>query len=156
MNVTARTGLALLLSVVSIASARAEEAASHTIVDADSITWSAGPASLEPGSEMAVLYGNPGEEGLFALRLRLPAGYAIAPHSHPRPEVVTVISGSMLLGSGENADKDAARTLPAGSFFAFDPGMTHYVFTDEETVVQLNSFGPWDIVYVDPADDPRQ
>lgn len=156
MKLSVKTGLAVLLSSVCMATAQAEEAGTHTIVEAGSIEWSAGPASLEPGSEMAVLYGKPSEEGLFAIRLKLPAGYAIAPHSHPKPEVVTVISGTFLLGTGETADKEAAQALPAGSFFAFDPGMTHYVFTDEETVVQLNSSGPWDIVYVNPDDDPRQ
>jgi hypothetical protein len=34
-------------------------------------------------------------------------------------------------------------------------GHTHFAWTDEETVVQLHSMGPWGITYVDPADDPR-
>jgi quercetin dioxygenase-like cupin family protein len=57
---------------------------------------------------------------------------------------------------GPNADKNKTRTLPAGSFFAFEPGEAHYVYTDEETVIQLNSTGPWTIEYVKPADDPRK
>jgi hypothetical protein len=32
--------------------------------------------------------------------------------------------------------------------------MAHYAFTDEETVVQINSNGPWGINYVNPKDDP--
>jgi hypothetical protein len=32
--------------------------------------------------------------------------------------------------------------------------MAHYAFTDEETVVQINSTGPWGINYVNPKDDP--
>jgi len=128
----------------------------HAVVASEEVEWTAGPASLAPGAEMAVLYGNPAEEGLFAMRLKLPAGYAIAPHTHPKPEIVTVISGTLLLGMGESADRAATQALPAGSFFAFEPGMAHYVFTDVETVVQLNSTGPWNITYVDPADDPRQ
>jgi hypothetical protein len=36
------------------------------------------------------------------------------------------------------------------------PGMVHEAVADEETVLQLNSFGPWDMVYVNPADDPRK
>ena len=34
--------------------------------------------------------------------------------------------------------------------------MTHFAYTDEETVVQLNTTGPWALNYVDPKDDPRQ
>src|SRR5262249_58555138 len=39
----------------------------------------------------AAVYGDPGKDGLFVLRLKLPKGYAIPPHTHPKPEIVTVI-----------------------------------------------------------------
>jgi quercetin dioxygenase-like cupin family protein len=128
----------------------------HKIVSPEAIEWAPGPASIPPGAEAAVLYGDPSKEGLFALRLKLPEGYHIAPHSHPKPEVVTVISGTLRLGMGETADEDEVEAVPAGSFFAMAPGMAHYVYTDEETVLQLNSTGPWSLTYVDPKDDPRQ
>ncbi len=35
------------------------------------------------------------------------------------------------------------------------PGMAHFAFADEDTVVQLNSTGPWGITYINPKDDPR-
>jgi hypothetical protein len=57
---------------------------------------------------------------------------------------------------GDTINRDRARALPAGSFFAFPPGMAHFAFTNEETVIQLNSTGPWALTYVNPADDPRQ
>lgn len=131
-------------------------APSHKIVAADQVSWTAGPPSLEPGAQAAVLHGDPSNEGLFVMRLKLPAGYRIAPHSHPKPEIVTIISGAFNVGMGETADKAKAQRLPAGSFFAFDPGMAHYAHVDEETVVQINSVGPWAINYVNPADDPRE
>jgi quercetin dioxygenase-like cupin family protein len=128
----------------------------HVMVSPDEVGWTAGPASIPPGAEVAVLYGNPGKDGLFALRLRLPEGYHLPPHHHPKPEVVTVISGTFHLGMGEKAERDATVPLKAGSFFAFEPGMVHYAFTEEETVIQLNSTGPWGLEYVNPKDDPRQ
>ncbi len=133
----------------------AQDGDTHIVLQPDEAEYQPGPASLEEGAEYAVLYGDPGAEEIFAMRLKMPDGFHIAPHSHPRPEIVTVISGTFLLGSGEEADRDAATRLEAGSFFAFDPGMVHYAFTEGETVVQLNSTGPWEIEYVDPADDPR-
>jgi hypothetical protein len=36
------------------------------------------------------------------------------------------------------------------------PGMQHYVYADEETVLQLNSNGPWGLTYVNEKDDPRK
>jgi quercetin dioxygenase-like cupin family protein len=151
-----------LLSAIAVvllaapAAATAQTMDEHKIVSPEAIEWAPGPASIPPGAEAAVLYGDPSKEGLFALRLKLPQGYHIAPHSHPKPEVVTVISGTLRLGMGETADEDEVEALPAGSFFAMAPGMAHYVYTDEETVLQLNSTGPWSLTYVDPKDDPRQ
>lgn len=128
----------------------------HTIIPAGSVAWSPGPPSLAPGAQVAVLYGDPSKEGLFVMRLKMPAGFRIAPHTHPRPEIVTVISGAFNVGMGAVADPSKAHRLPAGSFFAFDPGLAHYAHVDEETVVQLSSTGPWSIAYVNPADDPRR
>jgi quercetin dioxygenase-like cupin family protein len=154
-----RTALpALLIFAVAggIASPQAIAGEEHVMVTPQEVEWQTGPASLEEGSEMAVLFGNPGEEGLFAMRLRFPEEFHIAPHTHPRPEVVTVISGTFYLGTGETADRDEAHALPAGSFFALEPGTPHFAYADSGTVIQLNSIGPWTIEYVDPADDPRQ
>jgi hypothetical protein len=33
--------------------------------------------------------------------------------------------------------------------------LAHYLFADEESVVQINSTGPWGISYLNPKDDPR-
>lgn len=92
------------------------------------------------------------------MRLKMPKGYQIAPHSHPKPEIVTVIRGTFCIGMEETADPSKAQPLPAGGFFGFSPGMTHYILrsTDEETIIQLNSSGPWSLNYVNPKGDPRQ
>jgi quercetin dioxygenase-like cupin family protein len=127
----------------------------HKMLTAPEIKWGPGPTSLPKGAEAVVLYGDPTKEGLFAMRLKFPKGYRIAPHTHPKPEIVTVISGTFLFGMGENAGA-AKKSLPAGSFVSMPPGQTHFAGADEETVVQLNSTGPWAVNYVNPADDPRK
>ena len=121
----------------------------------EDIKWSAGPASLPAGAEVAVLYGDPSKEGLFAIRLKVPKGYRVAPHSHPKPEVATVLSGTVRLSMGE-ASNTKPHEFPASSFYATPAEMVHSFSTDEETVVQINSVGPWGIKYVNPKDDPRQ
>ena len=103
-----------------------------------------------------MLYGDASKEGPFAMRLKMPSGYKIAPHSHPKPEVVTVISGTFRIGMGDKADPSKLKALPPGSFFAFPPGMTHFAEAEGETVVQLNSIGPWGLTYVNAQDDPRK
>jgi quercetin dioxygenase-like cupin family protein len=155
-----KSTLPTLIAVIAVAGAAATAPAAamdqHTIVPPQEIKWGPAPAVLPPGAEAAVLFGDPGKEGLFALRLKLPAGYSVPPHTHPVDEAVTVISGTFGLGMGETADQSQTQPLPAGSFFALPPDTAHYVFIDEETVIQISTVGPWGLTYVNPEDDPRQ
>ena len=152
--------LPILIAAVAVAggasTAPAGTMEGHTIVQPQEIKWGPAPAMLPPGAEAAVLFGDPSKNGLFVLRLKLPPGYSVAPHTHPVDEVVTVISGTFYKGMGATADRRKAQPLPAGSFFALPPGMAHYVFMEEETVIQISTRGPWGLTYVDPKDDPRQ
>jgi quercetin dioxygenase-like cupin family protein len=122
----------------------------------EELQWRDGPASLPPGARMAVLEGDPAKEGPFTMRLKAPDGYRIPPHTHPKTERLTVISGTFLLGMGERFDPDGLAAMPAGSYGFWPAGMAHYVQVRGETVVQLHGNGPWQIVYVNPADDPRR
>lgn len=121
----------------------------------ETIQWKPGPPSLPAGAKMAVLEGDPTKEGPFVMRLQAPAGYHIAPHTHPKTERVTVISGTMLLAMGDNLDRSAAKTLNAGTYAFWPAGMKHTAWFDGATVIQLHGIGPWQINYLNPADDPR-
>lgn len=146
-------GAACAAATLSISAVQADDM--HVLIEADAFEYADGPASLEEGAEFTVLYGDPGADGLFAMRLRLPDGFHIAPHHHGQPEIVTVISGTFHIGMGEDADIETATALEPGGFFAYPPGMVHFAYAEGETVVQLNSTGPWTITYVRDEDDPR-
>jgi quercetin dioxygenase-like cupin family protein len=120
-----------------------------------SLEWKAGPAALPPGAKMAVLEGDPTKEGPFVVRFQFPDGYHVAPHTHPKTERVTVISGALHLATGEALDRTSAKKLPAGSFGYWPAGMKHTAWSEGDTVIQLHGVGPWQINYVNPADDPR-
>ena len=150
MRLTAATALALLLM-----SGPAQSQAMHKIVDPSSIKWGPGPTSMQPGVKSALLYGDPTKPELFVMRLKFPKGFRVAPHTHPRPEILTVISGAVHFGTGRVANRGKARLLRAGSFSALGPNMPHFSFFDQETVIQVSTTGPWSVTYVNPADDPR-
>jgi rhodanese-related sulfurtransferase/quercetin dioxygenase-like cupin family protein len=119
------------------------------------IQWKDGPPSLPKGAKIAVLEGDPGKEGPFVFRVKVPDGYRIPPHTHPKMERVTVISGVFNIGMGAKFDQAATKAMPAGTYGYWEPGMKHFVWTKGETVAQFHGMGPWVIHYVNPADDPR-
>ena len=121
----------------------------------ETIEWKAGPPSLAAGAKMAVLEGDPIKDGPFVMRLQTPADYHIPPHTHPKTERVTVISGTMFLAMGENLDRSAAKTLSAGTYGFWPAGMKHTAWFEGGTVIQIHGTGPWQINYLNPADDPR-
>jgi quercetin dioxygenase-like cupin family protein len=85
----------------------------------------------------------------------MPKGYRIAPHTHPGDENLTVLSGSMHVGTGAKFDTKKGDALKAGAFVRVGKGMQHYVWTTAPTVVQVHGTGPFAITYVNAADDPR-
>lgn len=121
----------------------------------DTIEWKQGPPSLPPGAKMAVLEGDPSKEGPFVFRVKVPDGYRIPVHTHPKTERVTVISGTFNIGMGDKFDATKTKAMPAGTYGHWETGMKHFVWIKGETVVQFHGIGPWKIEYVNPADDPR-
>jgi quercetin dioxygenase-like cupin family protein len=133
-----------------------KESARASIHAPSALKWKDGPPSLPKGAKITVLEGDPAKEGPFVFRVKVPDGYRIPPHTHPRPERVTVISGTFHLGMGEKFDKRKGEKMPAGAYGTWPAGMKHFVWVEGETVVQFHGEGPWKIEYVDPADDPRK
>jgi quercetin dioxygenase-like cupin family protein len=122
----------------------------------DRTTWRKGPPSLPEGAMMAVLEGDPTKAGPFVFRLKIPDGYRVPPHTHPKTERVTVISGTFNIGMGDMVDDKATKPMPAGSYGYWEAGMKHFVWAKGETVLQFHGAGPWSINYVNPKDDPRK
>ena len=128
-------------------------AASPTIVAPAEVQWADGPPSLPAGAQMVILEGHPGKSGPFTIRLKMPAGYRIPPHTHTVAERITVISGTVHLGIGEKFDGRGGRELHAGSFAVVPPRVPHFAWSSAEAILQIHSEGPFQRQFVDPADD---
>src|SRR6202044_1914165 len=103
----------------------------------DSISWGAAPPVVRPGAQFAVLEGDPtASTGDYTIRLKMPDGFRIAPHWHPKRENVTIISGTFKVGMGDLFDPHKMNAFTAGSFAFLDPSMHHYAVASGETVVQ--------------------
>ena len=127
----------------------------HKVVTLSDVQWGDAPASLPAGAKMAALDGDPGKAGSFTLWLKAPAGYKIPPHTHPTTERVTGISGNGRLGMGEKFDENAAKDVTPGTFVVLPAEMAHFAYFPQESVIQVQSEGPFQIKYIDPSDDPR-
>ncbi|HEY3974459.1 MAG TPA: cupin domain-containing protein [Candidatus Sulfotelmatobacter sp.] len=121
----------------------------------DQVKWGPAPPFVPPGAQLAVLEGNPmAASGDYTIRLKMPAGYKIAPHTHPLRENVSVISGTLKVGMGNAFDAGKMMDFGPGSFAYMDPSVPHYVEASGETVVQIHGQSPVKFNYINPADDP--
>jgi quercetin dioxygenase-like cupin family protein len=124
-------------------------------VDASQLQWAAAPDFIPEGAQIAVLSGDPSKDGLYVVRLMMPAGYRVPAHNHPTTEMVTVISGDFHLGMGDKLDEEKGMLLTAGGYAEAPAKMNHFAWATSPTVVQIHGQGPFAITYVNPADDPR-
>ena len=118
--------------------------------------WGPAPPFLPPGAQFALMAGDPAKPGFVSIRLKLPAGYTIPPHTHPTDEHVTVLSGSLALGMGDAVDPKAQILLKAGGYGVAAAGMHHYATTKTGAVLQVDMEGPFAITYIHAADDPQK
>jgi len=129
----------------------------HILLSPDQMKWGPAPPSLPAGAQLAVLEGDPSKAGVpFTIRAKFPDGYKIPPHWHPTDEKVTVLQGTFGAGLGEKFDPAAGHEMPTGSFALMPKGVRHYAWAIGETVVQVSGTGPFEVNYVNPADDPRK
>ena len=147
-------GLVFMLLVAGAAVAQEAKEPAHLMTTPADLKWGDPPAVFEKGASFTVVSGDPGKPGLYVVRLKMPAGYTIAPHWHPTDEHVTVISGTFAMGMGDKMDPATMTELPAGGYALMPAKMHHYAMAKTEAIVQVHGMGPFALTYVNPADDP--
>jgi quercetin dioxygenase-like cupin family protein len=123
---------------------------------APDLKWGPAPAALPSGAQMAVVSGDPGKKGMFAVELKMPANYAVPAHWHPTDETVKVVSGAVHYGMSDKLDLAKAKALPAGQSVTMKAKMHHWVHASAPATIEVSGMGPFEITYVDPKDDPRK
>ena len=124
-------------------------------LSAADLKWGEAPPVLPKGAQIVVLHGNPFAKGEFAFRLKMPDGYRIAPHWHSLDEQLTVLTGTLVLHMGDTMDAPA-HNLEPGSYHFLPGRMHHSAEAKGEMIVELHGMGPFDIHYLNPADDPTK
>lgn len=127
----------------------------HQMQNVTDLKWMDAPPGLPKGAKVAVLSGDPSKTGLYTIRVSFPKGYAVRPHTHPTAESITVIEGTLFMGTQETFDKIKAGKLEKGGFAEMPANFVHYAFCEDPAVVQIHGMGPFTIKYVNKNDDPR-
>lgn len=129
-------------------------ASTHVVIKASAVPWGDPPPGLGKGAQTAVMSGDPGQPGMYVIRIKASPGFKVAKHWHPTDEQVTLIEGDLTFDMGEGASQHMA-TLAPGDYVLLPARMHHAASTVGGAVVQINGQGPFEINYVDPKDDPR-
>jgi quercetin dioxygenase-like cupin family protein len=119
--------------------AHAQDALKPAQITQESLTWRANPG----GFEVATIIGDPTKPGMYVNRVRFPAGLRILPHFHPDERIVTVLSGTVHFGYGEQFDEASMKPLPAGSVWTEPVRHPHFAWAkDGEAIIQVIGNGP--------------
>src|SRR5512146_1547441 len=144
----------VFLAVLLVAAVLAASPAPHNAFTPATVPYGPVPAFVPAGAQLAVLEGDPmASTGDYTIRLKMPDGYVIPPHWHPKRENVTVVSGTLKFGMGDKFVESKMVPYPAGSFAYLDPDMHHYVKAKGPTVVQVHGMSPVQFNYINPKDD---
>lgn len=113
-----------------------------TVVHDGVVTWGPASPALPAGAQQSVLFGDPSKDGAYVARVTFPAGYKVAPHTHPADENVTVISGMFHVGIGDTFDESKGHAVKPGGFLQVPKGLQHFAWASQETVIQVHGVGP--------------
>ena len=138
-----------------LAGAAADAVPPHVVVTPKAIKWVPFiPGG--PGVKAAVIAGDPEKPGPFVLRIKSPAGAKVPPHWHPGDEHITVLSGTFAIGMGDTFDAKKLTALPPGSYALVPREQHHFGQSRTATVLQVHGMGPFQLNFVNPADDLRK
>lgn len=130
------------------------QATFRTILSED-MEWKPFPA-FPPEARLAVLVGQPSEEGPYTIRVKVPHGVKLMPHRHPEDRIYTVISGVFYIGLGDEFDADKLVAYPPGAVIILPGNTSHFHRAKSgEYITQVTAIGPLGLEYIDSKDDPR-
>lgn len=106
----------------------------------DQIEWKGRPGTA---SQTAILFGDPSKPGLYVQLLKRGPNDWSQPHSHPNDRFITVLSGTMLIGTGAKFDPKNTVPLGPGSFVKDIANQMHFDGTGPEGMtIEIVGMGP--------------
>ena len=155
MTIKSAGRIAMLAVLLSCGASAQQGAPAVMALTPNEMTWGPQGGLALPGLQQVNLVGDPAKPGPYTIRLKFPAGFKVAPHTHPDSREVTILSGTYQTGYGEKFDPAGLKTLPAGSFYTEPANVPHYIEIKEDAVLQVSGIGPSGRKFVNPPDNPK-
>ena len=147
--------LCLIFSYTHTSSAQGLSPKTFNAINSENIVWNSFPAFPEK-VKLAILVGNPSKPEPFIIRVKVPNGEKIMPHSHPEDRIYTVISGVFYIGIGNEFDETKLKAYPPGAVVILPGNTPHFHKAKSgEYVTQVYAIGPLGLDYLDKQFDPR-
>ena len=132
-------GAAALAMLSGSATAAELNPAAVTYTLPDKIVWKPNV----PGSEQAVLAGDPTKPGLYVYMIKWLPGNMSIPHFHPNDRFIMVLKGPWWVGTGTKVDPASMVPMPTGTFVTHYGKQVHYDGArDGEAIVLISGEGP--------------
>lgn len=145
----------LLIFVADLSLAQGLNPKEFNSISSENIVWNSFPAFPEK-VKLAVLVGNPAKPEPFIVRVKVPNGEKIMPHTHPEDRIYTVISGVFYIGIGDQFDETKLKAYPPGTVVILPGNTPHFHLAKSgEYVTQVYAIGPLGLEYLDKHFDPR-
>lgn len=121
----------------------------------EEIDWE--PFAAFPASvRLAVVAGQPFQDGPYTIRVKVPRGVRLMPHRHPEDRIYTVISGIFYIGLGDRFDAGKLVAYPPGALVILPGNTSHFHWAKSgDYITQVTAIGPLGLEYIDAKDDPR-
>ena len=117
-----------LIPTLLVAAPSVAQRTEATIINPDSLKWN--PIAF-PGITIAVDAGNPTASGIYVIFVKFAPGAKALPHTHPDQRIMTVLSGTIHVGTGTEIDEGRAVALKPGSVVVIPADAPHYGWTTE-------------------------
>jgi hypothetical protein len=106
----------------------------------EEIKWQGRPNSV---TQTATVFGDPNKAGMYVTLLKRGPDDWSEPHTHPNDRYITVLSGTMLIGTGSNFDKKNVVAMGPGGMIHDIAGQVHYDGTGPDgMVIEIIGMGP--------------
>ncbi|MDR9751695.1 cupin domain-containing protein [Pseudomonas sp. SZMC_28357] len=152
------TGLAALVAAsatLPLAQAESLPLGKVGAVHNEDVEWRSFPA-FPKEVKLSVVVGDPSKPAPYVVRVKVPNGVKLMPHTHPEDRIYTVMSGVFYIGFGTVFDPDKLVAYGPGSVVILPANTPHFHWAKSgEYISQVYGTGPLGLEYIDKHDDPR-